>query len=57
MRHTFLNIASFFKNEKLLLVIIFICVISSAFILNFSYGLFYNYDMQKNEAEIELKDV
>lgn len=57
MRHTFLNIASFFKNEKLLLFIIFICVISSAFILNFSYGLFYNYNAQKNEAELELKDI
>lgn len=57
MRHTILNIATFFKTEKLLLVIVFICVTSSAFILNFSYGLFYNYDMQKNEAEIELKDI
>ena len=57
MRHTFLNIASFFKNEKLLLFIIFICVISSAFILNFSYGLFYNYNTQKNEVELELKDI
>lgn len=57
MRHTFLNIASLFKNERLLLAIIFICVISSAFILNFSYGLFYNYNTQKNEAEIEMKDI
>ncbi len=57
MRHTFLNIASLFKNEKLLLAIIFICIISSAFILNFSYGLFYNYGMQKNEAETELNDI
>ncbi len=57
MRHTFLNILSFFKNEKLLLFIIFICVISSAFILNFSYGLFYNYNTQKNEVELELKDI
>lgn len=57
MRHTFLNLAQFFKKEKLLLAIIFICVISSAFILNFSYGLFYNYNTQKNEVEIELKDI
>ncbi len=57
MRHVFLNIASFFKSEKLILFIILICVISSAFILNFSYGLFYHYNEQKNEAEIELKDI
>lgn len=57
MRHTFLNLASFLKNEKLIFFIILICVISSAFILNFSYGLFYHYNEQKNEAEIELKDI
>lgn len=57
MRHTFLNIASFFKSEKLILFIILICVISSAFILNFSYGLFYHYNEQKNEAEIDLNNI
>ncbi len=57
MHHTFLNILSFFKKETMLLFIIIICVTASAFILNFSYGLFYNYNTQKNEVELELKDI
>lgn len=57
MRHIFLNIASFFKNEKLLLLIVFICVIASAFIINFAYGLYYNYNAENNEMELELESI
>lgn len=57
MRYVFLNIASFFKNEKLLFFIVFVCIIASAFIINFAYGIYYNYNAQKNEEDLELKDL
>lgn len=57
MRHILLNMKSFFKNDKLIFVIMLACVVSSAFVLNFSYGLYYNYDMKKNEEEAELKEL
>lgn len=35
------------KNEKIIFVVIMICIISSAFILNFSYGLYKNFQTAK----------
>lgn len=57
MHQIMLNIKSFFKYEKLIFLIMVICVISSAFIINFSYGLYYNYNTQKTESDLELKDI
>ena len=36
------------KNEKMIFAVIMICIISSAFILNFSYGLYKNFQTAKN---------
>lgn len=55
MKHTIRNIAVFAKTERAIFAVIIICVAASAFIINFSYGLFYNYTTQKNETELELK--
>lgn len=41
------NIQSLIKNEKVIFAVIMICIISSAFILNFSYGLYKNFKTAK----------
>ena len=55
MRSVLSGILSFARKESAIFAVIIICVISSAFIINFSYGLYYNYRTQKNETELELK--
>ena len=55
MSKTILNIKAFVKNESVVFTVIIVCVISSAFIINFSYGLYYNFVTQKSETELELK--
>lgn len=57
MKHIFLNLKSFVKNEKIIFFVIIICVISSSFIINFSYGIFYNYTAEKNESTDQLKEL
>ncbi len=57
MKTVLLNIKNFAKNECAIFAVIIICVVSSAFIINFSYGLYYNYTAQKNETELELKNL
>lgn len=41
------NIRSLMKKEKMIFAVIMICIISSAFILNFSYGLYKNFQTAK----------
>ena len=55
MKRAFCSAAAFAKNERAVFVIIIICVVASAFIINFSYGLYYNFVTQKSETELELK--
>ncbi len=55
MKRVISNICSFAKNESTVFMIIIICVVLSAFIINFSYGLYYNFVTQKSESELELK--
>lgn len=57
MKHIFLNLKSFFKHEKTIFILVFLCVVSSSFIINFSYGLFHNFKAQKEEADMTLKDI
>ena len=48
MKYTLYNIKSLVKKEKIIFAVIMICIISSAFILNFSYGLYKNFQTAKN---------
>ena len=57
MKRAFCSAAAFAKNERAVFIIIIICVVASAFIINFSYGLYYNFVTQKNETELELKNL
>lgn len=52
MKHIFQNLRSFVCNEKLIFLIMIICILSSSFILNFSYGLYKNFQAAKT-AETE----
>lgn len=57
MKHILLNLKSFFNQEKIIFFLILLCVISSSFVINFAYGLYYNFDTQKAETNDKLKDV
>ena len=57
MKHLLLNLKSFYKNDRLIIFIMIICVVTSAFIINFSYGLYYNYNFQKYEVEVDIDEL
>ncbi len=57
MNLIFKNIMKLFKYEKLVFFVMLICVFFSALILNFSYGLYQNYRVQKSESEISLNEI
>lgn len=50
------NIASFARGETVLFSVVIVCVFVSAFVLNFSYGLYQNYNVSIIEGDEELKD-
>ena len=54
MKYVWKNISLFFKNEKMIFMLVVICVITSSFIINFSYGLYQNYHVIKEEEESSL---
>lgn len=57
MKHLLINLRAFCKNDRLIFIVLIVCVISSAFIINFSYGLYYNYNCMKYEVEVDMNDV
>lgn len=57
MKYIFKNIINFAKQETIIFVILLVCVFASAFVMNFSYGLYYNYNTSLNEADEDLKTV
>jgi len=54
MKYIITNIKSFIKTEKMIFILIIICIIASSFIINFSYGLYQNYHVVKEEEESDL---
>lgn len=57
MKYTQKNLKSFIHNEKMIFVLIIICIVTSAFIINFSYGLYQNYNVIKEETNSELNEI
>lgn len=57
MRYVLKNIKNFIMYEKLIFIVTILCVLVSAFVINFSYGLYYNYNTKIVEAEIDSKDL
>jgi len=54
MKYVWKNISLFFKTEKMIFILVIVCIITSSFIINFSYGLYQNYHVIKDEEESEL---
>lgn len=54
MKYIIKNIKSFINSEKLIFLLVLLCVVTSSFIINFSYGLYQNYKVLKEEEENEL---
>lgn len=54
MKYTIKNIKSFIRTEKMIFILVLLCIISSSFIINFSYGLYQNYHVIKEEEESDL---
>lgn len=55
MKYIFRNIFIFAKQETMIFVILLLCVFASGFVMNFSYGLYYNYNASLNDANKDLK--
>lgn len=57
MKYIFLNIKNMFIHEKFIAFIIILCVCLSSFVLNFSYGLYQNYNIKKYEENAKLNEI
>ncbi len=57
MKYTIKNIQLFIKNEKMIFILVLICIITSSFIINFSYGLYQNYNVIKEEESSEFTEI
>lgn len=57
MKYVFYNLRNFCKIEPLLFVLIMLCVMSSAIVLHFSYGLYQNYHVIIVEKENEMNEL
>ena len=55
MSYVFKNLKTFIHDERLIFIVAVVCIIASSFIVNFSYGLYYNYSVKITEAEIDTK--
>jgi len=54
LKQIFYHIRSLIKNEGIIFVVIMICIIASAFVLNLSYDLYKNFEVAK---QIEVEDL
>jgi len=57
MKYVFKNLKSFAKHEKVIFIILIICVITSSFVMNFSYGLYMNYKTALYESREDLQKI
>lgn len=57
MKHILLNLKSLFKRERLIAIILLLCIFSTAIVLNFAYGLYQNFSSKKVEDEVELSEI
>lgn len=57
MKYIIKNIKSFIRTEKMIFLLVLLCIITSSFIINFSYGLYQNYHVIKEEESSELDEI
>ena len=54
MKYILKNLKALIKNEGMIFMLMIVCIISSSLIINFSYGLYQNYNVIKNESKSDL---
>lgn len=54
MKYIKKNLIIFIKNEKMIFFLMLLCIFTSSFIIDFSYGLYQNFHVIKAEEESEL---
>lgn len=57
MKYIFRNIHELIKNERFIFLIILMCVFLSSIVLNFSYGLYQNYEREKDRNTESMKTI
>lgn len=57
MKYIFRNIFTFARQETMIFVILLVCVFASGFVMNFSYGMYYNYNASLSDANEDLKTI
>lgn len=57
MKYVIKNLKSFVRTEKMIFLLIILCVSSSAIIINFAFGLYQNYNIVKTDEESGLKSI
>lgn len=57
MRYIIRNLRGLWKQERLIFGVMLLCILASSLILNFSYGLYQNYHVIRDETQLELKEV
>lgn len=57
MKYLFYNIRNLLLKEKFIFLIMVLCVFVSSMILNFSYGFYQNYTIEKRQSAESLKEI
>lgn len=57
MKYTLKNLRSFFLTEKMIFLLIIVCIVTSSFIINFSYGLYQNFHVKKAEEAVPVDNI
>lgn len=57
MKYVIKNLSTIIRKDRLIFMIILLCILCSSVALNFSYGLYYNYKTEKREYEIDLNSL
>ena len=57
MKYILYNIKELIRREKIIVAVMFICILLSSFVLNFTYGLSYNYTIEKANSNENLKQI
>ena len=57
MKYVFKNLKGFAKHEKVIFIVLIVCIIVSSFVMNFSFGLYMNYQTALNESTEDFKRI
>lgn len=55
MKYIVINIKNFIKNETAIFVLVLLCILSSAVIINFSFGFYHHLEKKKLDGENDTK--